>query len=226
MGATNPKIAKAVKVSKWLSLKAGVWTEKTFATWLLNLGTHRLGRLLSFAMPEIYYQQSSMVGDVMTSTVTFTCFSYFPGEGFEVTKREWECEWELNQNNTLTWSIIWRRTKSHMKSCQRLIISLYDKANLNLVYYKEIALEFISQKFLGKQLWNERACKKRKEYTLKRISMDKLYLMDLKDQHREKLFICTIPDICHRHHRRCLCKKILPGVIFFRLNAKNCHFTV
>ena len=33
-----------------------------------------------------------------------------------------------------------------MKSCQRLIISLYDKANLNLVYYKEIALEFISQK--------------------------------------------------------------------------------
>ena len=143
-----------------------------------------------------------------------------------MTKREWECEWELNQNNTLTWSIIWRRTKSHMKSCQRLIISLYDKANLNLVYYKEIALEFISQKFLGKQLWNEKACKKHKEYTLKRISMDKLYLMDLKDQHREKLFICTIPDICHRHHRRCLCKKILAGVIFFRLNAKNCHFTV
>ena len=183
MGATNPKIAKAVKVSKWLSLKAGVWTE--------NMGAKPWQTAPFFAMSEIYYQQSSMVGDVMTSTVTFTCFSYFPGEGFEVTKREWECEWELNQNNTLTWSIIWRRTKSHMKSCQRLIISLYDKANLNLVYYKEIALEFISQKFLGKQLWNEKACKKHKEYTLKRISMDKLYLMDLKDQHREKLFICT-----------------------------------
>ena len=78
-----------------------------------------------------------------------------------------------------------------MKSCQQLTISLYDTANLNLVYYKEIALEFISQFFLGKQLWNERACKKRKEYTLKRISMDELYLMDLKDQHREKLVICT-----------------------------------
>ena len=78
-----------------------------------------------------------------------------------------------------------------MKSCHKLRISLYDTANLNLIYYKEIALEFISQKFLGKQLWNERACKKRKEYTLKRISMDELYLMDLKDQHREKLFICT-----------------------------------
>ena len=35
-----------------------------------------------------------------------------------------------------------------------------------------------------------------------------------------------IPDICHRHHRRCLCKNFLPGVIFSRLNAKNCHFTV
>ena len=36
----------------------------------------------------------------------------------------------------------------------------------------------------------------------------------------------TIPHICHRHHRRCLCKKKLPGVIFHRFNAKNWQFTV
>ena len=32
-----------------------------------------------------------------------------------------------------------------------------------------------------------------------------------------------IPDICHRHHRRCLCKYFLPGVIFSRLNVKTWH---
>ena len=32
-----------------------------------------------------------------------------------------------------------------------------------------------------------------------------------------------IPDICHRHHRRCLCKFFLPSVIFSRLNAKTLH---
>ena len=35
-----------------------------------------------------------------------------------------------------------------------------------------------------------------------------------------------IPFICHRHHRRCLCKKELPGVNFYRFNAKNWQFTV
>ena len=33
-----------------------------------------------------------------------------------------------------------------------------------------------------------------------------------------------IPHICHRHYRRCLCKKKLPGVNFYRFNAKNWHF--
>ena len=36
--------------------------------------------------------------------------------------------------------------------------------------------------------------------------------------------ISTIPHICHRHHRRCLCKNFLSGVNFSRLNAKNCIF--
>ena len=30
----------------------------------------------------------------------------------------------------------------------------------------------------------------------------------------------TIPHICQRHHRRCLCKRELPGVNFYRFNAK------
>ena len=48
-------------------------------------------------------------------------------------------------------------------------------------------------------------------------------------------FYCkSIPDICHRHHRQCLCKKKLPGVIFtdltrkigvfYRFNTKNWRF--
>ena len=36
----------------------------------------------------------------------------------------------------------------------------------------------------------------------------------------------NIPDICHRHHRRCLCKKKLTSVNFYRFNAKNWQFTV
>ena len=36
----------------------------------------------------------------------------------------------------------------------------------------------------------------------------------------------TIPFICHRHHRRCLCKKKLTSVNFYRFNAKNWQFTV
>merc|ERR1711928_100677 len=36
----------------------------------------------------------------------------------------------------------------------------------------------------------------------------------------------SIPFICHRHHRRCLCKKKLPGVNFYRFNTKNWQFTV
>ena len=38
--------------------------------------------------------------------------------------------------------------------------------------------------------------------------------------------IIDIPHICHRHHRRCLCKKRLPSVNFYRFNAKNWQFTV
>ena len=36
----------------------------------------------------------------------------------------------------------------------------------------------------------------------------------------------VIPHICHRHHRRCLFKKKLPGVNFYRFKAKNWQFTV
>ena len=36
----------------------------------------------------------------------------------------------------------------------------------------------------------------------------------------------SIPHICHRHHRRCLCKMKLPHVNFYRFNAKNWQFTV
>ena len=36
-----------------------------------------------------------------------------------------------------------------------------------------------------------------------------------------KLF--CIPHICHRHHRRCLCKFFLSGVIFSLLNMKMVH---
>ena len=35
-----------------------------------------------------------------------------------------------------------------------------------------------------------------------------------------------IPDICHRHHRRRLCKFFLAGVNIYRFNAKNWQFTV
>ena len=30
-----------------------------------------------------------------------------------------------------------------------------------------------------------------------------------------------IPHICHRHHRRCLCKYFLPGVIFFQIERQK-----
>jgi len=36
--------------------------------------------------------------------------------------------------------------------------------------------------------------------------------------------ILSIPHICRGHHGRCPCKKILSGVKFSRLNAKNCMF--
>ena len=36
--------------------------------------------------------------------------------------------------------------------------------------------------------------------------------------------ITIIPHICHRHHRQCLCKIILSGVKFSRLNEKNLIF--
>ena len=33
----------------------------------------------------------------------------------------------------------------------------------------------------------------------------------------------AIPHICHRHHRRCLCKNFLSGVYFSRLSEKNAY---
>ena len=33
-----------------------------------------------------------------------------------------------------------------------------------------------------------------------------------------------IPHICHRHHRRCLCKIFLPGVIFFQIEREKLAF--
>ena len=33
-----------------------------------------------------------------------------------------------------------------------------------------------------------------------------------------------IPHICHRHHRRCLCKFFLPGVIFFQIEREKLAF--
>ena len=33
-----------------------------------------------------------------------------------------------------------------------------------------------------------------------------------------------IPHICHRHHRRCLCKNFLSGVNFSRLSEKKCIY--
>ena len=35
-----------------------------------------------------------------------------------------------------------------------------------------------------------------------------------------------IPHICHGHHGRCPCKKILSSVKFSRLNANNCIFYI
>ena len=49
---------------------------------------------------------------------------------------------------------------------------------------------------------------------------EKLYEFLMIDVHE------IIPHICHRHHRRCLCKKKLPSVNFHRFNAKNWQFTV
>ena len=34
----------------------------------------------------------------------------------------------------------------------------------------------------------------------------------------------AIPHICHRHHRRCLCKFFLPGVIFFQIEREKLVF--
>ena len=47
-----------------------------------------------------------------------------------------------------------------------------------------------------------------------------------KNARQIELCVCafSIPHICHRHHRRWLCKKILSSVKFSRLNAKNCIF--
>ena len=36
--------------------------------------------------------------------------------------------------------------------------------------------------------------------------------------------IPTIPHICQRHHRRCLCKNFLSGVNFSRLSEKKCIY--
>ena len=37
------------------------------------------------------------------------------------------------------------------------------------------------------------------------------------------LFGSSIPHICHRHHRRCLCINFLSGVHFSRLSEKNAN---
>ena len=34
--------------------------------------------------------------------------------------------------------------------------------------------------------------------------------------------LLSTPHICHRHHRRCTCKKNLLGAIFSRFNGENC----
>ena len=39
----------------------------------------------------------------------------------------------------------------------------------------------------------------------------------------KRYFMC-IPHICHRHHRRCLCKYFLPGVIFFQIEREKLAF--
>ena len=36
----------------------------------------------------------------------------------------------------------------------------------------------------------------------------------------------SIPHICHGRHGQCPCKFFLPGVNFYRFNAKNWQFTV
>ena len=36
-------------------------------------------------------------------------------------------------------------------------------------------------------------------------------------------WLLSIPHICHRHHRRCLCKNFLSGVNFSRLSEKKMH---
>ena len=36
--------------------------------------------------------------------------------------------------------------------------------------------------------------------------------------------VSNIPHICHRHHRRCLCKNFLLGVNFSRFSEKKCIY--
>ena len=36
--------------------------------------------------------------------------------------------------------------------------------------------------------------------------------------------LSDIPHFCHRHHRRCLCKFFLPGVIFFQIEREKLAF--
>ena len=55
---------------------------------------------------------------------------------------------------------------------------------------------------------------------------DKSYFLVHKSQTMIFFKPRSIPHICHRHHRRCLCKKKLPGVNLYRFNAKNWQFTV
>ena len=61
-----------------------------------------------------------------------------------------------------------------------------------------------------------------------------IYILDICDNpltptpHVSSIQICGqprhTPDICHRRHRWRLCKQILKGVKFSRLNAKNWNF--
>ena len=38
------------------------------------------------------------------------------------------------------------------------------------------------------------------------------------------MVVNVIPHISHRHHRRCLCKFFLPGVIFFQIEREKLAF--
>ena len=54
--------------------------------------------------------------------------------------------------------------------------------------------------------------------------MDELKKEEEKNKSLSKFDPVGIPHICHRHHRRCLCKFFLPGVIFFQIEREKLAF--